>query len=337
MPHDLPRFWRRRTFTSYLLLPLSALFALITACRRALYRAGILRQYRAPVPVLIVGNISVGGNGKTPLVQALARAFQAEGIAVGIISRGYGGTAREATDVATCADAAIVGDEPLMLWHSTGVPVVVARKRAGAAQKLLRDYPATRLILADDGLQHYALARDAEIAVIAADFGLGNGWLMPAGPLRESAARLKRVDAVVHSGATSLSKNDNRRAGQGSYTLAYASDGVRPLGGGVLQPLARLNDRPLYALTAIARPERLFNSLRAQGAELAATRSLPDHAAIPADAAAFAEDGWLVISGKDAVKTAAWPEALKTRTFVADYRAVLPPELLPALRCKLGV
>ena len=337
MPHDLPRFWRRRTFTSYLLLPLSALFALITACRRALYRAGILRQYRASVPVLIVGNISVGGNGKTPLVQALVRAFQAEGIAVGIISRGYGGTARDATDVAACPNAAIVGDEPLMLWHSTGVPVVVARKRAEAAQKLLRDYPATRLILADDGLQHYALARDAEIAVIAADFGLGNGWLMPAGPLRESAARLKCVDAVVHSGATSLSKNDNRRAGQGSYTLAYASDGVRPLGGGVLQPLARLNDRPLYALTAIARPERLFNSLRAQGAELAATRSLPDHAAIPAAATAFAEDGWLVISGKDAVKTAAWPEALKTRTFVADYRAVLPPELLPALRCKLGV
>ena len=201
MPHDLPRFWRRRTFTSYLLLPLSALFALITACRRALYRAGILRQYRAPVPVLIVGNISVGGNGKTPLVQELARAFQAEGIAVGIISRGYGGTAREATDVATCADAAVVGDEPLMLWSSTGAPVVVARKRAEAAEKLLRDYPATRLILADDGLQHYALARDAEVAVIAADFGLGNGWLMPAGPLRESAARLKRVDAVVHSGA----------------------------------------------------------------------------------------------------------------------------------------
>ncbi|MFC2504240.1 MAG: tetraacyldisaccharide 4'-kinase, partial [Cardiobacterium sp.] len=119
--------------------------------------------------------------------------------------------------------------------------------------------------------------------------------------------------------------------------VQYASDGVRPLGGGVLQPLARLNDRPLYALTAIARPERLFNSLRAQGAELAATRSLPDHAAIPADAAAFAEDGWLIISGKDAVKTAAWPETLKARTFVADYRAVLPPELLPALRRKLGV
>ena len=326
MPHDIPHFWRRRTLLSYLLLPIAALFALITACRRALYRAGILRAYRASVPVLIVGNISVGGNGKTPLVQALARALQQEGVAVGIISRGYGGRAVAATDVAACPDAAIVGDEPLLLWQSTGAPVVVARKRAQAAAKLLRDYPATRLILADDGLQHYALARDAEIAVIAADFGLGNGFLMPAGPLRESASRLQSVDAVVGS-----------RAGQGDYPLEYTSDGIRPLTGGALRPLASLAAAPLYALTAIARPERFFDSLRAQGATLTATRSLPDHAAIPAEAAAFAGDGNLVISEKDAVKTAAWPEALKARTFVADYRALLPPDLLPALRRKLGV
>ena len=326
MPHDIPRFWRRRTFTSYLLLPLSALFALITACRRALYRAGILRQYRAPVPVLIVGNISVGGNGKTPLVQALARALQQEGVAVGIISRGYGGRAVAATDVAACPDAAIVGDEPLLLWQSTGAPVVVARKRAQAAAKLLRDYPATRLILADDGLQHYALARDAEIAVIAADFGLGNGFLMPAGPLRESASRLQSVDAVVGSGA-----------GQGDYPLEYTSDGIRPLTGGALRPLVSLAAAPLYALTAIARPERFFNSLRAQGAMLTATHSLPDHAAIPAAVAAFAGDATPPITEKDAVKTAAWPEALKARTYVVDYRALLPPELLPALRRKLGV
>ena len=326
MPHDIPRFWRRRTLLSYLLLPLAALFALITACRRALYRAGILRAYRAPVPVLIVGNISVGGNGKTPLVQALARALQQEGVAVGIISRGYGGRAVAATDVAACPDAAIVGDEPLLLWQSTGAPVVVARKRAQAAAKLLRDYPATRLILADDGLQHYALARDAEIAVIAADFGLGNGFLMPAGPLRESASRLQSVDAVVGS-----------RAGQGDYPLEYTSDGIRPLTGGALRPLVSLAAAPLYALTAIARPERFFNSLRAQGAMLTATHSLPDHAAIPADAAAFAGDGNLLISEKDAVKTAAWPEALKARTYVVDYRALPPPELLPALRRKLGV
>ena len=204
--------------------------------------------------------------------------------------------------------------------------MVVARKRAQAAAKLLRDYPATRLILADDGLQHYALARDAEIAVIAADFGLGNGFLMPAGPLRESASRLQSVDAVVGS-----------RAGQGDYPLEYTSDGIRPLTGGALRPLASLAAAPLYALTAIARPERFFDSLRAQGAMLTATHSLPDHAAIPADAAAFAGDGNLLISEKDAVKTAAWPEALKARTYVVDYRALLPPELLPALRRKLGV
>ena len=149
---------------------------------------------------------------------------------------------------------------------------------------------------------------------------------MPAGPLRESASRLQSVDAVVGS-----------RAGQGDYPLEYTSDGVRPLNGGALRPLVSLAAAPLYALTAIARPERFFNSLRAQGAMLTATHSLPDHAAIPADAAAFAGHGNLLISEKDAVKTAAWPEALKARTYVVDYRALLPPELLPALRRKLGV
>ena len=152
---------------------------------------------------------------------------------------------------------------------------------------------------------------------------------MPAGPLRERAARLRRVDAVVGSGA-----------GQGradGYVLQYTSDGIRPLTGGALRPLVSLAAAPLYALTAIARPERFFDSLRAQGAMLTATHSLPDHAAIPADAAAFAGDGNLLISEKDAVKTAAWPEALKARTYVVDYRALLPPELLPALRRKLGV
>ena len=149
---------------------------------------------------------------------------------------------------------------------------------------------------------------------------------MPAGPLRESASRLQSVDAVVGSGA-----------GQVDYPLEYTSDGVRPLNGGALRPLVSLAAAPLYALTAIARPERFFNGLRAQGATLTATRSLPDHAAIPAEAAAFAGDGNLLISEKDAVKTAAWPEALKARTYVVDYRALLPPDLLPALRRKLGV
>ena len=329
MPHDIPHFWRRRTLLSYLLLPLAVFFALITACRRALYRAGILRAYRASVPVLIVGNLTVGGSGKTPLVQALTRALQTHGINVGIISRGYGGSAQTTTDVATCPDAAVVGDEPLLLWQTTGAPVVVARKRATAAQKLLHDYPATRLLIADDGLQHYALARDAEIVVIAADLGLGNGFLLPAGPLRETSTRLRRAYIV-------LSGDPARYPHPHSYSLHYTSDGVRPLGGGERRPLTALA-APLYALTAIARPERFFASLRAQGANLAACRSLPDHAALPAAEADFAANGSLIISGKDAVKTAAWPETLKQRTYIADYRAELPPELLPLLLQRLGL
>ena len=326
---DIPRFWRSRNAISLLLTPLAALFAAISAARRALYRCGILPSRRMSVPVVIVGNLTVGGSGKTPLVQALTRALHARGIPVGIISRGYGGSARTATDVATCPDAAVVGDEPLLLWQTTGAPVVVGKKRAAAAQKLLRDYPATRLLIADDGLQHYALGRDVEIVVIAADLGLGNGLPLPAGPLREPPARLARADCV-------LSADPARYPHPHSYPLHYRSGGVRPLDGGGLRPLAAL-EPPLYALTAIARPERFFAGLRAQGAALAACRSLPDHAALPAAAADFAVGGSLIISGKDAVKTAAWPEALKARTCVADYHAELPPALLPLLLRRLGL
>ena len=326
---DIPHFWRSRNPISLLLLPFAALFAAISTARRMLYRCGVLKSWRAPVPVLIVGNLTVGGSGKTPLVQALTRELQTRGINVGIISRGYGGSAQTATDVATCPDAAVVGDEPLLLWQTTGAPVVVARKRATAAQKLLHDYPATRLLIADDGLQHYALARDAEIVVIATDLGLGNGFLLPAGPLRETSARLRRADIV-------LSGDPARYPHPYSYPLHYTSDGVHPLGGGERRPLTALA-APLYALTAIARPERFFASLRAQGANLAACRSLPDHAALPAAEADFAVNGRLIISGKDAVKTAAWPETLKQRTYIADYRAELPPELLPLLLHRLGL
>ena len=325
---DIPRFWYRRGAVSLFFLPLAALFTAASFCRRTLYRYGILRVWRAPVPVVVVGNLALGGSGKTPVVQALVRALQAHGIAVGVVSRGYGGSAVEATDVAACPDAAVVGDEPLLLWQTTGAPVVVGRKRAAAAQKLLHNYPATQLLLADDGLQHYALARDVEIVVIAADLGLGNGFLLPAGPLREPAARLARADVV-------LSADPARYPHPHSYLLRYTSNGVRPLAGGGMRPPAAL-EAPLYALTAIARPERFFAGLRAQGATLAACHALPDHAALPASATAFATGGSLIISSKDAVKTAAWPAALRQRTYVADYRARLPPELLPWLLRRLG-
>ncbi|MDO4643471.1 MAG: tetraacyldisaccharide 4'-kinase [Cardiobacteriaceae bacterium] len=335
---DFPDYWRRRTLFSYLLWPFSILFAVVVVLRRFLYRIGGLRSYRARVPVMIVGNLSVGGNGKTPVVQALAQILQAQGIPVGVISRGYGGCARVATDVAKCPDATIVGDEPLLLWRSTGAPVIVARKRAAAAEKLLQDYPATRLIIADDGLQHYALARDVELVVIASDIGLGNGFLLPAGPLREKASRLCSVDAIVYSGlAQPISETviQEREGKPTSYMLQYVCEGVYPLSGGKLQPFSSLNSQPLYALTAIARPERFFHNLREQGLTLVACRSLPDHAPLTVESGDFAVEGNLVISSKDAVKTEAWPETLKARTYVVDYRARLPDALILQLKQQL--
>jgi tetraacyldisaccharide 4'-kinase len=326
---DIPQFWRSRNFVSLLFMPLATLFATACCIRRVLYRFGVLKTWRAPVPVIIIGNLTIGGSGKTPLVQALVSELRKRGVTTGIISRGYGGSAKMATDVATCPDATVVGDEPLFLWQMTGAPVVVCKKRIAAAQKLLQDYPETQLLIADDGLQHYALVRDVEIVVIAADLGLGNGFPLPAGPLRETSSRLCCANIV-------LSSDPARYPHPHSYPLHYTSDGVRPLDGGEWRPLTALA-APLYALTAIARPERFFANLRAQGANLAACCSLPDHAALPAAAADFAVKGSLIISGKDAVKTAAWPEELKKRTYVTDYRAELPPELLPLLFHYLGL
>ena len=312
-----------------ILWPLARLFGLLAARRREGYLKGRRHSEKLPVPVVVVGNVQAGGSGKTPVAQALVRALQARGIRPGIISRGYGRSGQGVHVLNSQSTAAQAGDEPLLLWQTTGAPVVVARKRATAAQKLLHDYSATRLLIADDGLQHYALARDAEIVVIAADLGLGNGFLLPAGPLRETSARLRCADIV-------LSGDPSRYPHPHSYLLHYTSDGVHPLDGGERRPLTALA-APLYALTAIARPERFFASLRAQGADLAACHSLPDHAALPAAEADFAVNGSLIISGKDAVKTAAWPEALRQRTYIADYRAELPPELLPLLLHRLGL
>ena len=188
----------RTTLAAAMLLPLSLLFRAAVALRRAGYRSGLLRSVALPVPVVIVGNITVGGSGKTPLVAALAQALAQRGFHPGIVSRGYG---RDRDDgdplpVDPDADPRRAGDEPLLLARA-GYPVVVARDRVAAGRALLARHPACDVILADDGLQHYRLRRDVEIAVVDAARALGNGWLLPAGPLREPASRLRAVDAVV--------------------------------------------------------------------------------------------------------------------------------------------
>ncbi|MBV7434378.1 tetraacyldisaccharide 4'-kinase [Cardiobacteriaceae bacterium TAE3-ERU3] len=330
---DQPDFWRRRGALACLLWPLSQLFRAVAGLRRGLYRRGWLASYRAPVPVVVIGNITVGGSGKTPLVIALAQYLREQGVTCAVVSRGYGGAARTATEVLPESDAAVVGDEPLLIRHSAAVPVFVAPKRADAVKAVLAAYPQTQLVLCDDGMQHYALQRDMEIAVLAADLGIGNGWLLPAGPLREPKSRLSSVDAVVITGrdAAAFEALDGK-----TYIAISRSSGVRRLHDGErLSWKALVDKQPLFLLTAIARPQRVVDMLQANGMTIADTCFFADHAALDDEAVsaatAFTQDGWLLMTGKDAVKTAAWPAALRERILVLDYQLELPQALLASV------
>lgn len=191
----LTRAWMARGPLALALLPVSWLFGALAAWRRALYRLGWKRAERLPVPVVVVGNVFVGGTGKTPLTLWLVEALRCAGLRPGIVSRGYGRAADSVTLVRPDAAVEQVGDEPLLLARRSGVPLAVGRRRVDAGHALLRAHPEVNVIVADDGLQHYALARDLEL-VLFDGRGLGNGWMLPAGPLREPASRPRAITIV---------------------------------------------------------------------------------------------------------------------------------------------
>lgn len=302
MPATLQQAWSRRGPAAWALRPVSWLYGAAVAVRRALYRSGVLRSHRLPVPVIVVGNVIAGGAGKTPVTQAVVRHLQASGWQPGIVSRGYGRLTTDCRAVSPSSAATEVGDEPALLFRSTGAPVFVAARRAEAAQALLAAHPATDVIVCDDGLQHWALDRDIELCVFN-DEGIGNGWLLPAGPLREPWPR--RVDAVLHAGPRPAGGNAPAFALRRDLaTEAVRSDGARV-------PLATLQGQPLHALAAVARPQDFFRMLRARGLTLEPAEALPDH---------YDFDSWkrltdkrqvLICTEKDAVKLwAAHPDAL---------------------------
>lgn len=320
---DIPNFWRRRGLAAQLLRPLAALFS--AAARRRREKSV---PVRAAVPIVVVGNVTLGGSGKTPVVQALAREFVKRGIHVGIISRGYGGSnakTGQALEVLPESDASVVGDEPLLLRVSTGCPAAVAAKRILAADLLTGRYPDLQLLIADDGLQHYALARDVELAVVAPDLGLGNGLCLPAGPLREPPERLETVDAVVFTGQPpAIAVSVPYFAAQmqlGGFTDLSGQD--KAVSGGV------------FAVTAIARPERFFAALEASGLQVVGRRSFSDHSVIPAEALPL--EGTVAITAKDAVKTGHWPADLRQRTVVLRYDAVLPDALITFILKRIAI
>jgi len=294
--------WRRRGPLACLLLPVAWLFVVVAAIRRWLFRAGVLAVERLPVPVVVVGNITVGGAGKTPLTLWLAQALAQRGRRPGIVSRGYG--RRDAQDavreVLPESGAAEVGDEPLLLRRRANCPVFVGRDRAAAARALLAAHPDCDLILCDDGLQHYRLGRQVEIAVLD-QRGLMNAWPLPAGPLREPARRLDRVDALVLNGldawpAAKVPIFPMRLTGK---RLLRLGDPVQTCGADELRGLR------LHAVAGIGDPRRFFDHLTALGLHFE-SHAFPDHYAYSPGDLDFIGDA-ILTTEKDAVKFAPPP------------------------------
>ena len=295
----LQRHWYRITPLHLLLLPISLLFHLIVATRRLLFRLGILSSVKLPVPVIIVGNITVGGTGKTPLTLWLAEQLLANGWHPGIISRGFGGSGSKPQEVLQTSDPATVGDEPVLMAQRLLCPVWVGRDRPAAAHALLLAHPECDIILSDDGLQHYRLQRDVEIVVVDGIRRFGNGFLLPAGPLRESTSRLREVDAVVINGGIAAS---------GEYLMQL--EGVHfynLLNPEITVTAADFHGQCVHAIAGIGHPERFFLHLNKLGLTVQ-THPYPDHHHYSAADLAYEGSNALLMTEKDAVKCVAFAD-----------------------------
>ncbi|GAB6139796.1 tetraacyldisaccharide 4'-kinase [Methylosoma difficile] len=288
--------WYHDAFIGLCLMPLGFLFADIVRFRRFLYRMGVLKSRKLPVPVIIVGNITVGGTGKTPLVIWLANLLHQQGYKPGIVSRGYG---RQADDepVMVSADSlpAQVGDEALLIKRQTGCPVAVSPIRAAAADCLLK-IGGCDIIIADDGLQHYALQRDIEIIVIDGERRFGNGYCLPAGPLREPPSRLLEADFVMVNGEKTEPEQ---------FAMSLQGDIAINLATAEQKPLASFADSDCHAIAGIGNPARFFNLLGKAGLNCT-TLSFPDHHPFLAQDLAFKDGKPVLMTEKDAVKCAAF-------------------------------
>ena len=283
-----------------LLTPLSLLFGVVTGLRRLGYRNGWLKSSRLAAPVIVVGNVTVGGSGKTPFVIWLAELFLAHGYRPGIVSRGYGG---EATywpqQVRVDSDPKVVGDEPILLALRSGCPVVIDPIRARGAEALI-EQEGCDLIIADDGLQHYALERDLEIGMVDGRRRFGNGWLLPAGPLREPVSRLEKCDFIVAKG----------RARGREYPMKFTDYELVPVSGSQpSQPPEVFAGTQVHGVTAIADAENFFAALRRLGMEVI-EHAYADHQSLPQEALNFGDQLPVVMTEKDAVKC---------RNYVGDH------------------
>lgn len=335
----LERHWYRYTPLHLLLYPISLIFRLLAALRRALYRAGLLHSERLPVPVVVVGNITVGGTGKTPLTLTLAQQLIENGYRPLIVSRGHtigtqftakqasrgidsgGDTSRAVTPDSAPAQ---VGDEPLLMARRGLCPVWVGRDRAAAARAGLQANPQCDVVLCDDGLQHYRLRRDVEIAVVDGARGFGNGWLLPAGPLREPVSRLRSVDAVVvNSGGTPPGQFAMRLEGALFHNL---------LDPGKTAAAADFSATKNHAVAGIGNPQRYFRHLKALGMSFT-PHPFPDHHPYRAEDLAFDDCDAILLTEKDAVKCAPFADA---RYWMLRVEARIDPALIAHILRKIA-
>jgi tetraacyldisaccharide 4'-kinase len=299
--HWLEAYWYRLSPLHLVLWPLSLVFGALARARRLLYRRKLFSTVRLRVPVVVVGNINVGGTGKTPCVIWLATWLSDHGYQPGIIMRGYGGRSSAPRRVTADSDPALAGDEAVLLARRCSCPVWIGDSRVAAAHALLGSHATCNVIVSDDGLQHYALERDVELAVLDGERGCGNGMLLPAGPLREPLERLASVDALIINGGTVFPPDmlpsgvpafDMRLEGETFYALGAPHASAGP---------AHFAHTTVRAIAGIGNPQRFFNRLHDLGIAFKA-RAFPDHHAYTAADCAFGADTPVIMTEKDAVK-----------------------------------
>jgi len=315
----IERVWSGSSLLYLLLLPLSWLYGLVSGLIRLSYRCGLRKSWRAPVPVVVVGNLTAGGNGKTPTVIWLVEQLQQRGYRVGVVSRGYGGKAASyplVLDEHTTTQQA--GDEPVLIYQRTGAPVAISPKRAEAVQALLHQQKLD-VVITDDGLQHYALQRDFELVVIDGVRRFGNGWWLPAGPMRERASRLNSVNARIANGGVA-------QAGEIAMRL-QAREAVN-IASGARRPAAELPH--VVAMAGIGHPPRFFATLEKLGVDVEKEVAFADHQEYQqAQLAALASsEQTLLMTEKDAVKCRIFAQP---NWWYLPVDAVLPPDQAESL------
>ena len=338
----LQQAWLKRGLISCVLWPVSLFYGLLFGLRKLLYRLGVLPSQQLPVPVIVVGNVYVGGVGKTPLVIALVRQLSASGLKVGVLSRGYGRSGEGSQSVTPQSLATEVGDEPLLIARACQVPVFVGKNRFEAGLELLAQNPQTQVIVCDDGLQHLGLVHDLALCVFD-ERGLGNGWLLPAGPLRESwplhSSGHSHVMTVLTSNYATHNRQTNQKQEQPQSLKQPSVDFVvlRVLADfaqqadGTTQALSSFRGQKVQALAGIGKPQAFFDMLTAQGIGLSVTQALADHEdmhSVRIDPAM----GAVLCTEKDAVKLwnylpTAWAVPLVTE---------IPEELFKTILAQIG-